>query len=29
MSTTEFAAFDTLDLTPIKMKLMHVESGEG
>lgn len=29
MSTTEFAAFDTLDLSPIKMKLMHVESGEG
>ena len=30
MSTkTEFAAFEALDLTPIKMKLMHVESGEG
>ena len=29
MSTTEFAAFETLDLSPIKMKLMHVESGEG
>ena len=29
MSTNEFAAFETLDLAPIKMKLMHVESGEG
>ena len=30
MSTnTEFAAFEALDLAPIKMKLMHVESGEG
>ena len=29
MSTNEFAAFEALDLTPIKMKLMHVESGEG
>ncbi|RZA32358.1 MAG: glycine-rich domain-containing protein-like [Lysobacteraceae bacterium] len=29
MSTKEFAAFETLDLSPIKMKLMHVESGEG
>ncbi len=29
MSTTEFAVFETLDLAPIKMKLMHVESGEG
>ena len=30
MSTnTEFAAFKALDLAPIKMKLMHVESGEG
>ena len=30
MSTkTEFAAFEALDLTPIKMKLMHLESGEG
>ncbi|NNG24426.1 glycine-rich domain-containing protein [Telluria aromaticivorans] len=28
MSTTEFALFETLDLAPIKMKLMHVESGE-
>lgn len=28
MSTNEFAAFETLDLAPIKMKLMHVESGE-
>ncbi|WP_292040409.1 glycine-rich domain-containing protein [Massilia sp. UBA6681] len=29
MSTNEFAAFEALDLAPIKMKLMHVESGEG
>jgi hypothetical protein len=29
MSIKEFAAFETLDLAPIKMKLMHVESGEG
>ncbi|MFC0250684.1 glycine-rich domain-containing protein [Massilia consociata] len=29
MSTNEFAAFQALDLAPIKMKLMHVESGEG
>ena len=30
MSTnTEFSAFEALDLAPIKMKLMHVESGEG
>ena len=30
MSTkTEFAAFEALDLALIKMKLMHVESGEG
>ncbi len=29
MSNTEFAAFEALDLAPIKMKLMHVESGEG
>ena len=29
MSTNEFAAFAALDLAPIKMKLMHVESGEG
>ena len=30
MSTnTEFAVFEALDLEPIKMKLMHVESGEG
>lgn len=30
MSTkTEFEAFETLDLAPIKTKLMHVESGEG
>ena len=30
MSTnTEFAVFEALDLAPIKMKLMHVESGEG
>jgi hypothetical protein len=30
MSTnTEFEAFQALDLTPIKLKLMHVESGEG
>lgn len=30
MSTnTEFSVFEALDLTPIKMKLMHVESGEG
>lgn len=29
MSMNEFAAFETLDLAPIKMKLMHVESGEG
>ena len=29
MSTTDFAAFEALDLAPIKMKLMHVESGEG
>lgn len=29
MSTNEFAVFETLDLAPIKMKLMHVESGEG
>jgi hypothetical protein len=29
MSTNEFAAFETLDLAPIKMKLMHVASGEG
>ena len=30
MSTnTEFSVFETLDLTPIKMKLMHAESGEG
>lgn len=30
MSTqTEFAAFAALDLNPIKMKLMHVASGEG
>ncbi|VXB29330.1 conserved hypothetical protein [Massilia sp. 9I] len=29
MSTNEFAAIETLDLAPIKMKLMHVESGEG
>ena len=29
MSTKEFAAFETLDLAPIKMKLMHVASGEG
>jgi len=30
MSThTEFAAFAALDLNPIKMKLMHVPSGEG
>ena len=28
-TTTEFAAFEALDLSPIKMKLMHVESGEG
>ena len=28
-TTTEFAIFDALDLAPIKMKLMHVESGEG
>jgi hypothetical protein len=28
MSTNEFAAFEMLDLAPIKMKLMHVESGE-
>lgn len=26
---SEFAAFEALDLAPIKMKLMHVESGEG
>lgn len=30
MSTnTEFAVFEALDLSPIKLKLMHVESGEG
>ena len=29
MSTNDFAAFAALDLTPIKMKLMHVQSGEG
>jgi len=30
MSTnTEFSVFEALDLTPIKMKLMHAESGEG
>ena len=30
MSTnTEFPVFEALDLAPIKMKLMHVESGEG
>jgi hypothetical protein len=30
MSTnTEFSVFEALDLAPIKMKLMHVESGEG
>ena len=29
MSTTDFAVFEALDLAPIKMKLMHVESGEG
>jgi hypothetical protein len=30
MSTnTEFSVFETLDLAPIKNKLMHVESGEG
>ncbi|MCC2971864.1 glycine-rich domain-containing protein-like [Massilia sp. IC2-476] len=29
MLTNEFAAFETLDLDPIKMKLMHVHSGEG
>jgi hypothetical protein len=29
MSTKEFAVFEALDLSPIKMKLMHVESGEG
>jgi hypothetical protein len=29
MSMKEFAAFEALDLAPIKMKLMHVESGEG
>lgn len=29
MSTDAFAAFEALDLAPIKMKLMHVESGEG
>ena len=30
MSTnSEFAAFEALDLAPIKMKLMHVESAEG
>eukprot|EP01114_Cavostelium_apophysatum_P000303 TRINITY_DN10280_c0_g1_i3.p1 TRINITY_DN10280_c0_g1~~TRINITY_DN10280_c0_g1_i3.p1 ORF type:complete len:146 (+),score=34.26 TRINITY_DN10280_c0_g1_i3:244-681(+) len=29
MSTNEFAAFAALDLASIKMKLMHVESGEG
>lgn len=26
---SEFAVFEALDLAPIKMKLMHVESGEG
>ena len=30
MSThTEYAAFEALDLNPIKMKLMHAASGEG
>jgi hypothetical protein len=29
MSTSEFSEFEALDLAPIKMKLMHVESGEG
>jgi len=30
MSTnTEFAVFEALDLAPVKMKLMHVESGKG
>lgn len=29
MSTNDFAAFAELDLAPIKMKLMHVASGEG
>jgi len=29
MSTNDFAAFAALDLAPIKMKLMHLESGEG
>ena len=30
MSTnTEFSVFEALDLAPVKMKLMHVESGEG
>jgi len=29
MSTNAFAAFEMLDLDQIKMKLMHVESGEG
>jgi hypothetical protein len=29
MSTHDFAAFAVLDLAPIKMKLMHLESGEG
>ena len=29
MMTNEFAVFEALDLAPIKMKLMHVASGEG
>lgn len=29
MSTNDFAAFAALDLASIKLKLMHVESGEG
>lgn len=28
-TATEFAVFEALDLAPIKLKLMHVESGEG
>ena len=28
-NNSEFEVFSALDLTPIKMKLMHVESGEG